>query len=116
MKRRRVARLLSCTVFAAGVLLAARMHGAPAGGAGALSAWPDLGPNVLVFDPSMPAAEIQAKIDKIYQAEQHSEFGSERYALLFLPGKYKVKRADSEFVYNHTTRPSWSPLPCNRET
>ncbi len=66
------------------------MHGAPAGGAGALSAWPDLGPNVLVFDPSMPAAEIQAKIDKIYQAEQHSEFGSERYALLFLPGKYKV--------------------------
>ncbi len=58
--------------------------------AGALSATPDLGPNVLVFDPSMPSAEIQAKIDKIYQAEQHSEFGPARYALLFLPGKYKV--------------------------
>jgi len=33
---------------------------------------------------------MQAKIDKIYQAEQHSEFGAERYALLFLPGKYQV--------------------------
>jgi hypothetical protein len=44
----------------------------------------------MVFDPSMPSDEIQAKIDKVYQAEQQSEFGSERYALLFLSGKYKV--------------------------
>jgi hypothetical protein len=71
------------------MLLTSRAYGATAG-VGASSAWPDLGPNVLVFDPSMPPAEIQAKIDKIYEAEQHSEFGSERYALLFLPGKYTV--------------------------
>jgi hypothetical protein len=51
---------------------------------------PDLGPNVLVFDPSMPAAEIQQKIDKVYSIEQHSEFGPARYALLFLPGTYHV--------------------------
>jgi hypothetical protein len=51
---------------------------------------PDLGPNVLVFDPSMPSAEIQREIDKVYSVEQHSEFGSARYALLFLPGKYQV--------------------------
>ena len=50
----------------------------------------DLGPNVLVFDPSMPSAEIQREIDKVYSVEQHSEFGSARYALLFLPGKYQV--------------------------
>jgi hypothetical protein len=51
---------------------------------------PDLGPNVLIFDPSMPAAAVQEQIDKVYAIEQKSEFGSARYALLFLPGKYHV--------------------------
>jgi hypothetical protein len=56
----------------------------------AAAAKPDFGPNVPVFNPSMPAAEIQAQIDKVYGIQQHSEFGSARYALLFLPGDYKV--------------------------
>jgi hypothetical protein len=51
---------------------------------------PDFGPNVLVFDPAMPEAAMQQQIDKVYAIEQHSEFGSARYALLFLPGNYKV--------------------------
>ncbi len=51
---------------------------------------PDFGPNVLVFNPSMPAAVIQQQIDKVYAIQQHSEFGSARYALLFLPGDYHV--------------------------
>jgi hypothetical protein len=51
---------------------------------------PDLGPHVLIFDSSMPAAEIQAKIDQVYAVEQKAEFGPERYALLFLPGKYHI--------------------------
>lgn len=51
---------------------------------------PDFGPNVLVFAPSMPSADIQAQIDKVYALEQHSEFGADRYALLFLPGEYRV--------------------------
>src|SRR5579863_4250550 len=51
---------------------------------------PDLGPDVMVFDPSMPSTAIQQQIDKIYAIQQHSEFGSERYALLFLPGEYHV--------------------------
>ncbi|MGA7339979.1 MAG: coagulation factor 5/8 type domain-containing protein [Terracidiphilus sp.] len=54
------------------------------------SSKPELGPNVLVFGPSMPEAEIQKKIDAVYAVEQHSEFGLARYALLFLPGKYNV--------------------------
>jgi hypothetical protein len=53
-------------------------------------AQPDLGPNVLVFDPSMPAAVIQEQIDRVYAIQQHSEFGTARYALLFLPGEYHV--------------------------
>ncbi len=51
---------------------------------------PDFGPNVRVFDASMSSSAIQEQIDKIYTAEQHSEFGSARYALLFLPGEYHV--------------------------
>src|SRR5665213_3479437 len=54
------------------------------------AAKPNLGPNVLVINPSMPAAEIQAQIDKVYAIQQHSEFGSARYALLFLPGEYHI--------------------------
>jgi hypothetical protein len=54
------------------------------------AAKPDFGPNVLVFDPSMPAADVQKQIDKVYAIQQHSEFGAARYALLFLPGEYHV--------------------------
>jgi hypothetical protein len=38
----------------------------------------------------MSAADIQAQIDKVYAIQQHSEFGPDRYALVFLPGKYNV--------------------------
>jgi hypothetical protein len=51
---------------------------------------PDFGPNVMVFNPSMPAAAVQEQIDKVYAAQQHSEFGPQRNAFLFLPGEYKV--------------------------
>ena len=51
---------------------------------------PDFGPNVMVFNPSMPAASIQQQIDKVYAVQQHNEFGPERNALLFLPGDYRV--------------------------
>jgi hypothetical protein len=53
-------------------------------------ATPDFGPNVLVFNPSMPSAAIQAQIDKVYATQRHNEFGPERNALLFLPGSYNV--------------------------
>ena len=51
---------------------------------------PDLGPNVFVFSPSMPAVAIQNQIDKVYAIQQHSEFGPARNAFLFLPGNYNV--------------------------
>jgi hypothetical protein len=53
-------------------------------------AMPDLGPNVLVFSPSMPSSTMQRQIDAIYTIQQHNEFGSQRNALLFLPGDYKL--------------------------
>jgi hypothetical protein len=51
---------------------------------------PDFGPNVLVFSPSMPAADMQQKIDAIYAAQQQSEFGAQRNAILLLPGEYHL--------------------------
>ncbi|TJY41550.1 fibronectin type III domain-containing protein [Cohnella pontilimi] len=48
------------------------------------------GPNVYVFDPSMPASDIQNAADTIFAAQEKSEFGSGRYALLFKPGTYNA--------------------------
>ena len=56
----------------------------------ATAAAPDFGSNVLVFNPSMPPPTIQAQIDKVYTTQRRNEFGPERNAFLFLPGKYNV--------------------------
>ena len=48
----------------------------------------DLGPNVLVFDPSMTTAQIQTAVDAVAAQQVDNEFGTQRYALLFKPGTY----------------------------
>ena len=57
-------------------------------GGGAAAATPDLGPNVIVFDPSMPTSQIRATVDAIAAQQVPNEFGTQRYALLFKPGTY----------------------------
>ena len=54
----------------------------------ASAAGPDLGPNVLVFDPSMPTSQIQAAVDAVATQQVSNQFGTQRYALLFKPGTY----------------------------
>jgi hypothetical protein len=49
-----------------------------------------LGPNVLVFDPSMGDAAIQAQVDAVFATQQSNQFGTERFALAFRPGSYNV--------------------------
>src|SRR4029078_1571146 len=49
---------------------------------------PDFGPNVLIFDPSM--ADIQPRINAIFAKQESNQFGAERYAFLFKPGKYDL--------------------------
>src|SRR5258707_10002582 len=56
----------------------------------AKAAKPEFGPNVLIFDPSMPSQTIQKQIDAVYATQQHNEFGPQRNAMLFLPGNYSV--------------------------
>ncbi|MEU9526418.1 coagulation factor 5/8 type domain-containing protein [[Kitasatospora] papulosa] len=55
----------------------------------------DLGPNVLVFDPSTP--DIQGKVDEIFKKQESAQFGSDRYALMFKPGTYNDINAQIGF-------------------
>ncbi|MCX5424955.1 coagulation factor 5/8 type domain-containing protein [Streptomyces sp. NBC_00078] len=55
----------------------------------------DLGPNVLVFDPS--TAGIQAKLDEVFKQQESAQFGTGRYALLFKPGTYHGLNAQLGF-------------------
>lgn len=50
----------------------------------------DLGPNVVVFDPSMSASTIQTRLNSIFQQQQTNQFGSQRYAVMFKPGTYSA--------------------------
>ena len=49
---------------------------------------PDFGPNVRIFDPSMPTSEIQATVNAIRDDQVDAEMGTQRYAFLFKPGTY----------------------------
>jgi hypothetical protein len=49
---------------------------------------PGLGPNVTVFDPSMPVSAIQATLDAAHAAQVDNEMGTARHAYLFKPGTY----------------------------
>ena len=71
--------LVSLGLVAAPGALAWASHGSPP---------PDLGPNVIIFDPSMPTSQIQATVDAIAGQQISNQFGTERFALLFKPGTY----------------------------
>jgi hypothetical protein len=74
--------LLEAVLVLSGTVSAASADSARPGQA------PDLGPNVLVFDPSMATSEIQAAVDAIRDEQVDDEMGTDRYALLFEPGSY----------------------------
>ncbi len=64
---------------------------------------PDFGPNVCVFDPSMPVSEIQATVDAISNTQVSNQFGTQRYALLFKPGVYGSSAAPLNFQVGYYT-------------
>ncbi len=51
---------------------------------------PEFGPNVLLLRPGIDSSVMQRRILEVYQGQQHSEFGSGRFALLFAPGAYHL--------------------------
>ncbi|TIC78928.1 adenylyl cyclase [Nocardioides sp. GY 10127] len=60
----------------------------PARTVAAVAAAPALGSHVLVFDPSMPVADIEARAQAIAAQQTDDEMGTGRWSLLFLPGTY----------------------------
>src|SRR6266513_2492716 len=86
-----------CGSVAAAFVLALALSG------GAAAATPDLGPNVIVFDPSMPTSQIQATVDTIASKQVSNQFGTERYALLFKPGTYGSSRDPLNFQVGYYT-------------
>src|SRR3954470_18827650 len=87
-------------VLAVGVLVLGAFWGS-AGTAGA--APPDLGPNVTIFDPSMPQSEIQATLDDIANMQVSNQFGTERDAVYFLPGTYGTPDQPLNFQIGYYT-------------
>jgi hypothetical protein len=90
--RRTVRWLLAVLVFTVSVTSAGVASAAPAA-----PAQPDFGPNVKIFDPTMPVSEIQATVDAIASRQVDNEMGTQRYALLFKPGTYGT--ADHPLIF-----------------
>ena len=67
------------------------------------AAGPDFGPNVLIFDPSMSTSQIQAAVDSVASQQVSNQFGSERYALLFMPGTYGSSTEPLNFQVGYYT-------------
>ncbi|GGT46246.1 coagulation factor 5/8 type domain-containing protein [Streptomyces althioticus] len=55
----------------------------------------DLGPNVIVFDPSTPG--IQATLDEVFARQEEDQFGPGRYQFFFKPGTYQGLNAQLGF-------------------
>jgi len=69
----------------------------------AFSAEVSFGPNVYVFNPSMPLSEIQATVDSIATQQVSNQFGTQRYALLFEPGTYGSASTPLNFQVGYYT-------------
>ncbi|MEU0430078.1 discoidin domain-containing protein [Streptomyces sp. NPDC006290] len=55
----------------------------------------DLGPNVIVVDPSTP--DLQAKFDQVFAQQESNQFGAGRYQFLMKPGTYNGINAQLGF-------------------
>ncbi|MGZ4382432.1 MAG: adenylyl cyclase [Gaiellaceae bacterium] len=93
-------RLAIAVALVAGALA---ITGAAAAGHGSGNQAPDFGPNVKIFDPSMSTSQIQAVVDSISSQQRSNEFGTERYALLFMLGTYGSAAAPLNFQVGYYT-------------
>ena len=82
-----VAVLAAAALTVSGMALASTANADPVPSSGS-PAVVDFGPNVKIFDPSMPQSQIQATVDAIAAQQVDNEMGTARFALLFKPGTY----------------------------
>jgi hypothetical protein len=64
---------------------------------------PNFGPNVIVFNPSMPTSQIQTTVNAIATQQVSNQFGTQRYALLFEPGTYGTPQVPLAFQLGYYT-------------
>ncbi|QUQ66289.1 discoidin domain-containing protein [Kutzneria sp. CA-103260] len=72
-----------------------QVHTTGGGSTGPVQGGGDLGPNVLVFDPSTP--NIQGQLDAVFQRQESAQFGTGRYQILLKPGAYNNINAQIGF-------------------
>ncbi len=86
-------------VLLAALMISSMASANPLGGLGQ----PNFGPNMMIFDPSMPTSQIQATVDAIANQQVSNQFGSQRYALLFKPGTYGTAANPLNFQVGYYT-------------
>jgi hypothetical protein len=64
---------------------------------------PDLGPNVTIFSPGTPLAEIQGVLDALADKQRDAEMSKTRHAVLFLPGTYGTAEHPLQFEVGYYT-------------
>lgn len=82
----RLGAVAAAVALAAGALLAAPAMAAPPRVVDALD--PDFGPNVTIYGPDTPVAQIQADLDALHAQQVDAEMSTTRQAVFFLPGQY----------------------------
>src|SRR2546422_6750192 len=103
-------RLLLAAALAAGALA---LTGAAAASSHSTAALPDFGPNVKIFNPSMSTAQIKATVDAIAAQQVPDQFGTNRYALLFMPGTYGSAASPLSFQVGYYTEVAGPGPPPN---
>ncbi|MFF7640783.1 discoidin domain-containing protein [Streptomyces canus] len=72
-----------------------QVFGTTGSGSGPIQGGGDLGPNVIVVDPSTP--NLQQKFDQVFAQQESAQFGSGRYQFLLKPGTYNGINAQLGF-------------------
>ncbi|MDH6605104.1 hypothetical protein M2164_000739 [Streptomyces sp. SAI-208] len=72
-----------------------QVFGTTGGGSGPIQGGGDLGPNVIVVDPSTP--NLQQKFDQVFAQQESAQFGAGRYQFLLKPGTYNGINAQLGF-------------------
>ncbi|WP_329241712.1 discoidin domain-containing protein [Streptomyces sp. NBC_01478] len=71
------------------------VHTGSGDGSGPVQGGGDLGPNVIVVDPSTP--NLQATFDQVFAQQESNQFGTGRYQFLMKPGTYNGINAQVGF-------------------
>ena len=101
---RRLAAALAGAALVAGSLTTMTAQAVPAGGhAEPAVTTPDLGPNVTIISPDMSVSEITSTLKAISDKQLDDEMGTDRYAVLFLPGTYGTAAEPLHFTLGYYT-------------